>query len=209
MTDAFKEALREAYKTLQISEVYAEKVIKEIDVSTLNVDVNKFRNWFDIWSKGISPLIVKRGSYFTKVFKAELGRGMFSPDPEKQPVKEELPKQAVDADELFESEWEQWKRMIAELSINPPDDTYPAIGALVADDNDVVRAASDGAGGLLYIDGTKSEKHSRFEDADEALKEKVILALQKQEKRNKGGIYKQILTKLKRNSLNEEGKTTC
>lgn len=73
--------------------------------------------------------------------------------------------------EEFEQSWDEWKRLLNELD---PDDGIPSKGVLCQDYNtNVARAISDGDGGIVYLDGTLSERYPRFEDLDDEKKKDI------------------------------------
>lgn len=164
MSKNFEEAFRTALRRLGISsEAYQSKAFESVKsvANVEKVDVVKFESWFNSWVNTIDfAKITAIGRYFVKTFKTQLDLGTFSLEETQDPEVASAPQSVSE----FEASWEDWKKLLNELD---PDDGIPSKGVLCQDDNtNVIRAISDGNGGIVYIDGTLSERYPRFEDLD-------------------------------------------
>ena len=86
--------------------------------------------------------------------------------------------------EDFEKEWDEWCRLVRELSI-PPEPDVPGKGTVIGELHcvDGVRGISTGDGGFVYLDGTVSQRFKRFEDLSIQEKEDLINAFEERNSR--------------------------
>lgn len=169
MSKNFEEAFKAALKRLGISsEAYQIKAFESVKnvVNVEKVDVVKFEGWFNSWVNTIDfSKIIAVGRYFIQTFKTQLTLGTFSLEETQDPEAASAPQSVSE----FEASWDEWKNLIFKL-----DDDFPSRGVICADDNNYVRAVSDGKGGLIYIDGTVSKKYPRLENLEPAEQQELI-----------------------------------
>lgn len=170
MSKNFEEAFRTALRRLGISsEAYQSKAFESVKsvVNVEKVDVVKFESWFNSWVNTIDfAKITAIGRYFVKTFKTQLTLGTFSLEETQAPEAASAPQSVSE----FEASWDEWTNLIFKL-----DDDFPSRGVLSRDDNtNIVRGISDGKGGLIYIDGTVSERYPRLEDLEPAEQQELI-----------------------------------
>ncbi len=111
-----------------------------------------------------------------KAFVEEFKKGTFTTDINVNAPAASIP-QTV---EEFEESWEEWKRLLRNIYNDKDDNRYPSRGALASDKKtDECRAVSDGNGGLIYIDGSESDKYPRFEDLSPEEQNELYLTTKK------------------------------
>lgn len=169
MSKNFEEAFRAALRRLGISsEVYQSKAFESVKsvVNVEKVDVVKFESWFNNWVNTIDfAKITAIGRYFVQTFKTQLNLGTFSLEETQAPEAASAPQSVSE----FEASWDEWTNLIFTLNAD-----FPSRGVLSSDDANFLRAVSDGKGGLIYIDGTVSEKYPRLEDLEPAEQQELI-----------------------------------
>ena len=129
---------------------------------------------FDSWLKNLSlEGVMNIGSYFLKCFETELRSGRLEDNPIPASSASSLEAASTTPQSVaeFEERWEEWKKLLKEFD---EENNIPARGVICSDDNNYVRAVSDGKGGLIYIDGTVSEKYPRLEDLEPAEQQELI-----------------------------------
>ena len=150
-----------------------------LNTSFLNQTANKIMSYSGIekvtpealekWLSGIDfTFISYKASYFARRLEVALKEGEFFPVDnsvsETASVSENTVQEKQTAGQVEQS-WEDWKELI---------DDIPSRGVICCDDNNYVRAVSDGKGGLIYIDGTVSERYPRLEDLEPAEQQELI-----------------------------------
>lgn len=135
-----------------------------------DVDIDKFNAW-------IEKLNFSTAKNITGFFICCLKKAIDS----KEFMKTEVKPMSV---EDFEKEWDEWCRLVRELSI-PPESDVPGKGTVIGELHcvDGVRGISTGDGGFVYLDGTVSQRFKRFEDLTIQEKEDLINAF---DERNRG-----------------------
>lgn len=174
MANSFNDAFLAALDRLGLkSQVYKAKVLNDVlKVDGVSgVDVIKFTIWFNDWIATLNfSTITAIGRYFVSAFLTQVKLGTFDINQtlnSNSTIDVSTPQSA----EEFEQSWEDWKKLLNELD---PDDGIPSKGVLCQDDNtNAARAIFDGDGGIVYIDGTLSERYPRFEDLNDEKKREL------------------------------------
>ena len=135
-----------------------------------DVDIDKFNAW-------IEKLNFSTAKNITGFFICCLKKAIDS----KEFMKTEVKPMSV---EDFEKEWDEWCRLVRELSI-PPESDVPGKGTVIGELHyvDGVRGISTGDGGFVYLDGTVSQRFKRFEDLSIQEKEDLINAFEERNSR--------------------------
>ncbi len=145
--------------------VIADTVSKFEKLDYESIDDEKFDQWFnpEIFKQANNP-----GSYFISAVRRELKQGTFRAEQENNKESSALDPATLTPEptESFEASWDEWCTLIRGLSLNPEMPSSPSMGVLISDSNNRVRAVSDGVGGMVYIDGTISERFKKYEDLD-------------------------------------------
>jgi len=150
-----------------------------LNTTFLNQTANKIMSYSGIekvtpevlekWLSGIDFTFVSyKASYFARRLEVALKEGEFFPVDNSVSATASVSENTVQEKqtaEQVEQSWEDWKELI--------DDT-PSRGVICSDDTNFLRAVSDGKGGLIYIDGTVSEKYPRLEDLEPAEQQELI-----------------------------------
>lgn len=122
---------------------------------------------FDSWLKGLNFEGQNIRTYFLGCLKNAVMQDLFNPSASSASPEAASAPQSVSE---FEASWDEWTNLIFNLA-----DDFPSRGVLSRDDNThIVRGISDGKGGLIYIDGTVSEKYPRLEDLEPAEQQELI-----------------------------------
>lgn len=173
-----KESLKKAMERIGLkSQQYIDNLVDEmLKLDVKDVDVEKFNSWFNSWINGLkTEKITSLGRYFISVFKKQLENGTFKASNTSSNKQHETVE--ISSVEDFEKDWDEWCKLIRDLSLNPEMPDSPSFGILVCDIGDVVRGISTGDGGFVYIDGTVSQRFKKFEDLDNQEKEDLIEAV--------------------------------
>lgn len=176
--------IREIEKAVRSIGMYSENAIqrtinqfKSLDYEA--IDSEAFERWFNP-KKFLAEGIRNPGLYFIKCVKDELALGTFKTLSEPQPsaVATTLKNLSV---EDFEKEWDEWCRLVEDLSLDPENPDVPGKGILIGELHcvDGARGISTGDGGFVYLDGTVSKRFRRFEDLSIQEKEDLINTFEK------------------------------
>lgn len=147
------------------------------------IDSEAFERWFKP-KKFLAEGIRNPGLYFIKCLKDELALGTFRPLSEPQPSAATTTIKDLSVED-FEKEWDEWCRLVEDLSLDPENPDVPGKGILIGELHcvDGVRGISTGDGGFVYLDGTVSQRFKKFEDLTIQEKEDLINAF---DERNRG-----------------------
>lgn len=169
-----KERIREIVNKLGMySKAAIEATIagfEKLDYSSINDAA--FDRWFnpEYFKNCRAP-----GTYFLAAVRKELANGTFNAPVLDSFSPEQEAASAPQSVSEFETSWEDWKRLLMDLNDDVDSDSTPSRGVLSHDENtNEVRAVSDGKGGLIYIDGTVSERYPRLEDLEPAEQQELI-----------------------------------
>ena len=140
------------------------------------IDSEAFKRWFKP-KKFLAEGIRNPGLYFIKCLKDELALGTFRKLSEPQPSAAATTIKDLSVED-FEKEWDEWCRLVEDLSLDPENPDVPGKGILIGELHcvDGVRGVSTGDGGFVYLDGTVSQRFKRFEDLTIQEKEDLINA---------------------------------
>ena len=154
--------------------------IKSLDYEA--IDSEAFERWFKP-KKFLAEGIRNPGLYFVKCLKDEMALGTFKTLSEPQPSAAATTIKDLSVED-FEKEWDEWCRLVRELSI-PPEPDVPGKGTVIGELHcvDGVRGISTGDGGFVYLDGTVSQRFKRFEDLSIQEKEDLINAFEERNSR--------------------------
>lgn len=158
----------------------ADTVSKFEQLDYASIDDEKFDQWFnpEVFKRARNP-----GSYFIASVRRELSRGTFkASDTSSTTTIEDV------SVEDFEKEWDEWCRLVEDLSLDPENPDVPGKGTLIGELHcvDGVRGISTGDGGFVYLDGTVSQRFKRFEDLTIQEKEDLINAFDERNTRGSG-----------------------
>lgn len=184
LMESLREALRESLRKIGLkSDTYIDSLINEILKLDVNdVDIEKYNFWFSYWVKELKrDKITSLGRYFYRVFEKQLENGTFKASDTSPTPTTTIKDLSV---EDFEKEWDEWCRLVRELSI-PPEPDVPGKGTVIGELHcvDGVRGISTGDGGFVYLDGTVSQRFKRFEDLSIQEKEDLINAFEERNSR--------------------------
>lgn len=158
------------------SPTYAAKIAdKAMEIiGDSDVDIDKFNAW-------IEKLNFSTAKNITGFFICCLKKAIDS----KEFMKTEVKPMSV---EDFEKEWDEWCRLVDDLSLDPEKPDVPGKGILIGELHcvDGVRGISTGDGGFVYLDGTVSQRFKRFEDLSIQEKEDLINAFEERNSRPGG-----------------------
>lgn len=174
-----KESLKKAMERIGLkSQQYIDNLVDEmLKLDVKDVDAEEFNSWFNSWVNGLrTEKITSLGRYFMSVFKKQLENGTFkTSDTSSTTTIKAL------SIEDFEKEWDEWCRLVEDLSLDPENPDVPGKGILIGDLHcvDGARGISTGDGGFVYLDGTVSKRFRRFEDLSIQEKEDLINTFEK------------------------------
>lgn len=192
-----KESLEKAMERIGLkSQQYIDNLVDEmLRLDVKDVDVEKFNSWFNSWVNGLrTEKITSLGRYFMSVFKKQLENGTFkTSDTSSTTTIKDL------SVEDFEKEWDEWCRLVEDLSLDPEKPDVPGKGILIGELHcvDGVRGISTGDGGFVYLDGTVSQRFKRFEDLSIQEKEDLINAFEERNSRQRLIIADALIEKMR------------
>lgn len=183
-----KESLEKAMERIGLkSQQYIDNLVDEmLKLDVKDVDVEKFNSWFNSWVNGLrTEKITSLGRYFMSVFKKQLENGTFKASDTSSTAATTIKDVSV---EDFEKEWDEWCRLVEDLSLDPENPDVPGKGILIGELHcvDGVRGISTGDGGFVYLDGTVSQRFKKFEDLTIQEKEDLINAFDERNTRGHG-----------------------
>ena len=151
------------------------------------IDSEAFERWFKP-KKFLAEGIRNPGLYFIKCVKDEMALGTFKTLSEPQPSATATTTIKDVSVEDFEKEWDEWCRLVEDLSLDPENPDVPGKGILIGELHcvDGVRGISTGNGGFVYLDGTVSQRFKKFEDLTIQEKEDLINAFDERNNRGTG-----------------------
>ena len=122
------------------------------------IDVQLFNEWLTALC---IDNVMNVGNYFLKCFETAVKNGEFLAVKNNPPAHSD--QEVIKSPQLveeFENSWDEWKQVLEEIDVR-----LPSKGVLVCDSNTgVLRAISNGDGGLIYIDGTVSSRYQSLND---------------------------------------------
>lgn len=181
MNDFIKESLTNSMKMLGLNDTYINKVFSTLEIDECYFDQTIYSTWFSRWFKNLDlTKITAPGRYFISTFKTLLKSGAFKTLSEPQPSAATTTLKDLSVED-FEKEWDEWCRLVEDLSLDPENPDVPGKGILIGDLHcvDGARGISTGDGGFVYLDGTVSKRFRRFEDLSIQEKEDLINTFEK------------------------------
>lgn len=178
-----KEKINELLQKLGIySSAYRNQIIeKALSIDRINdATPESLEAWFN--SIDFSKVIYK-ATYFLRGLEMAVRNGYF--DRKSTTQEEENNSSSASISEIsiedFEKEWDEWCRLVEDLSLDPENPDVPGKGILIGELHcvDGARGISTGDGGFVYLDGTVSQRFKRFEDLSIQEKEDLINAFDK------------------------------